>query len=90
MLLNAATRFDPDDLSYTVALGEALLAQNRLEEAAAQFRKVLMVAPESPRSAALLDETYLRLNAPEEHRRVWREIGDMHPDATLPSSMIPK
>ncbi|HDP34671.1 MAG TPA: tetratricopeptide repeat protein, partial [Candidatus Hydrogenedentes bacterium] len=87
-LLAAAASFEPDNLAHTVALGEALLGADRLEEAAEQFFKVLMIVPEASRSARFMDEAYRRMNATEARRSAWQEIAAAHPDAELPKQRL--
>ena len=87
-MLRTVALLVPDNLAYAVALGEALLAQGENEDAAVQFQKVLLVAPESPRSAQMLDEAYKRLNTPEAQRNAWQAITDAHPEAEMPKKHL--
>lgn len=83
-LMRRAVELGPDNLLYSVHLGRALLAQQKFEEAAAQFKKVLLAVPESPNAAKLLDEAWAGLNNPELHRQDWQSITDARPDARIP------
>lgn len=83
-LLRKAIELGPDNLLYYVYLGRALLARGAYEEAAAQFRKVLLHVPESPNAARLLDEAWAGLKDPEKQRQDWSAIVKAHPDAKIP------
>ena len=83
-LIRKAAEYVPEDLLYTVQLGRVLLARQKFEEAAAQFKKVLLAMPESPNSANWLDEAWAGLKDPEGRQQDWQSIVDAHPDAVIP------
>lgn len=89
-LFRAATRLEPDNLLYRMYLGEALLELERYQEAIDEFLPILMAAPESPRSANLLDEAFQRKQDPEGRRRTWQTIVNAHPEAQLPRMRLQK
>lgn len=88
LLLKKVTELGPENLLYYVHLGRTLLARRNYEEAAAQFRKVLLEVPESPNTATLLDEALAGLNKPEERLREWRTIVEAHPSASIPRNHL--
>lgn len=88
VLLRQAIDLDAENLAYTVMLGEALLAGGENQAAMEEFRKVLMQAPESPRSATLLNEACKGLGKPGLCRSVWQEIIDTHPEAQIPRKFL--
>lgn len=79
-----AAEFVPEDLLYTVQLGRGLLARQKFEEAAVQFKKVLLAMPESPNSASWLDEAWAEVKNPEGRRQDWQSIVDAHLGAVIP------
>lgn len=83
-LLRAAQALEPDNLSHCMNLGEVLLEQGRADEAIEQFRRLLMVVPDSPRTAGLMDVAYRLKQDSGGHVQAWREIRQVHPDAALP------
>jgi len=83
-LLRKAIELGPDNLLYYNHLGRALLARGKYEDAAAQFRKVLLEVPESPNAARWLDEAWAGLKDPEKQRQDWSAIVAAHPDAAVP------
>ncbi len=83
-LLRRAIALGPDNLLYYIYLGRALLAREKYEEAAAQFRTVLMQVPESPNAARLLDVAWAGINNPEGRLQDWTAIVEAHPDAKIP------
>jgi tetratricopeptide (TPR) repeat protein len=87
-VLQGAASLDPENMTYAFLLGEALLAGNENRAAVEQFRKVLLKAPESPRSAQLLEEACVRLNMPDLCHKIWQEIAEAHPLATLPKERL--
>lgn len=55
-LLKEAAALEPDNLLYCMHQGEALLKLGRIEEAIEKFERILAAVPDSPRTAALLEE----------------------------------
>ncbi len=83
-----AAALAPDNPKYNARLGEALLAGGKLEEAVQKFQSVLMVAPESPHTAAFMEEAFKRLNLPEARQRFWETIVEAHPEAQVPRQYL--
>ena len=83
-LFETAAQLEPENLAYTVMLGEAFLAAGENRAAVDQFRKVLMKAPGSPRSARLLEEACKRLGDMELYRSILQEITAAHPGTKIP------
>ncbi len=75
----------PSDLSHRIRLAEALEARELHDEAAGEYRGVLMAAPQSPRAAQRLDATLAKKRTPEERVAFWREIAAAHPESAIPS-----
>ena len=84
-LYREAIALAPEDFWHQVRLGEFLMKQNRLAEAEAFFIQVLMARPESPQTAALLDEIYAQVKDDEGRLKTWKKISEEHPAAEVPS-----
>lgn len=87
-LLRKVVELGPGNLLYYIHLGSALLAQKKYEEAAAQFRKVLLEVPESPNAAKLFDEALAGLNNDETRLREWQTVVNTHPAAAIPRNYL--
>ncbi len=74
----------PPLLWHRVYLAETLEAQGLFDEAVAEYRAVLLEAPESPYSAARLNAILIAQEPPEVRESVWREILEAHPEAKIP------
>ncbi|HDP35161.1 MAG TPA: tetratricopeptide repeat protein, partial [Candidatus Hydrogenedentes bacterium] len=74
----------PGDLWHTVRLGEALEELGRTDEALTLYRNVLRAVPDSPYTANLAHEIFLRHNDADGCADFWREIQRLHPDAVTP------
>ena len=83
-MLRAAALLEPDNLLHAVHLGETLLELARVQEAIDTFVNILMTAPESPRTAVLLEEAFRRKQDREGRLRIWQSIVSAHPDAMIP------
>ncbi len=59
-LVKEAVALEPENLLYCMHLGEVLLKLNRIEEAIEKFERILAAVPDSPRTAALLEEALRR------------------------------
>eukprot|EP00389_Voromonas_pontica_P015346 GDKH01023925.1.p1 GENE.GDKH01023925.1~~GDKH01023925.1.p1 ORF type:complete len:1573 (-),score=396.29 GDKH01023925.1:13091-17809(-) len=59
-LLKEASALEPENLLYCMHLGEVLLKLERIEEAIEKFERILTAVPDSPRTAALLEEALRR------------------------------
>lgn len=73
----------PENLSYQVLLGETLVALGRNADALECFLKVLTVAPESPRTANMVDSVFEKLGQPEARLEFWRHLLEVHPESPL-------
>lgn len=87
-MLRTACRHDPENLLYVMSLGESLLVQNQARESIPYFMHVLREAPESPRTASLLDKAFEELEDEAGRRQAWQAILDLHPDAILPKRQL--
>ena len=87
-MLQHAVSLAPDNLAYTLMLGETFLARGENGAAIEEFQKILMKIPESPRSAQLLDDACKKLDTPDVCRDIWQKIVDAHPDAQLPRKYL--
>ncbi len=78
----------PPLLWHRVYLAETLEAQGLFDEAVAEYRAVLMEAPESPYSAERLDAVLANNYTHEARVAVWGQIVDENPDATIPQKYL--
>lgn len=74
----------PDDYWHRVRLGELLMEQNRKSDALGLFVEVLMARPESPHTAALVDEIYGEQNKKTKRLETWQQINSAQPKAAVP------
>jgi Flp pilus assembly protein TadD len=86
-LSRRARSLSPADLRYCVALGEALEAAGKDEDALGEYQKVLAESPEAPEAlycAKNMDGLLTRRNNPAFRVTEWRRLVELRPDAVLP------
>lgn len=89
-LYRMAAELAPDDHWHKVHLGELLEEQGRGAEAEAIYRSVLLVAPESPYTARLVDSLYHDRNDVAGQIRFWQDVHEQTPNAAVPALHLGK
>lgn len=82
-LLNVALDISPDSLAARNALGALRLVQERYDEAAAEFRRVLEQRPDHALARTNLAFALLKLKQPEEAERLLRAVLAEQPENLL-------
>ena len=83
-LYHQAAALAPDDHWHKVRLAETLEAMGRAEEAEALYAEVLRCAPESPYTAAVIDDRYVARADSDGRIRFWKDIRARQPEAITP------
>ncbi len=83
-MLVLARVLDPNNLGYALRMAEMLTEIGELDAALAQCRNVFAGAPESPRTAVLLDHIYGQRGDVNGRVAEWRGIAEVHPKAEIP------
>ncbi len=80
-----AMELAPEDRWHQVGRADALLAQDKVDAAFAEYATVLRAAPESAYTALRLDEACERMNAPAPCEAFWRQLYEEQPGLSIPA-----
>jgi tetratricopeptide (TPR) repeat protein len=80
-----ALMLSPQDRGYQVKLADSLLAREEFDQALNHYRAILMVAPESPYSAAQFDNICAKLDKMSELSQFWEALHEKYPEAAVPA-----
>ena len=90
MLLHAATQLEKENKYYFFRLAELLVQQEKYEEALPYLTGILEEAPDSSKSAVLLDQVFAAQNNQEKQREFWKGLCTKYPDAQIPLEHLHK
>ena len=82
--LEHARTYSPSNLTYRVALGEALEAAGDSSAALGEYRAVVEGVPESPKSSARIDAILEKLGDKDARVKEWTDLAARHPGAATP------
>jgi tetratricopeptide (TPR) repeat protein len=90
VLLHAATQLEKENKYYFFRLAELLVQQEKYEEALPYLTGILEEAPDSSKSAVLLDQVFAAQNNQEKQREFWKGLCTKYPDAQVPLEHLRK